>query len=204
MGSGTSLDTPTGSMYGSFQLETLHDVSGKAPLAFSARVGRLAMGAGGESLVAPCAETSPSSMLPATSLHVTRRLIVGATVQYVAGAEAGPGAQRHFKYDIQMNNARDHAVLVTAHRWEIIQPDGSVHTVARGDGVGGVQYGVKTRHLAAGDAFRIQGILTTTNALANARGAYTVRLLRKGADAGSEELVDVEVGILGLSVDGEP
>ena len=38
--SGTSLPTPTGSMHGSFQFDTLVSASGQQPLAFSGRVDR--------------------------------------------------------------------------------------------------------------------------------------------------------------------
>ena len=130
-------------------------------------------------------------MLPDTSVRSTRRIIVGT-------ADVLPPAEdmHRWRYDVQINNAREHAVRVTAHSWTVVNEAGEATLVAAGPGVGGhLQERVQT--LPPGEAFRVRGLLFARSPMANAFGSYRVEW-----DGG--EGVDAEVGVLGLSSDGAP
>ena len=56
--------------------------------------------------------------------------------------------------------------------------------------------------LPSGEAFRHQGLLTTTALTANVRGAFVITLEADDADHQADIEFEAEIGILGLSVDG--
>ena len=106
-------------------------------------------------------------MLPPTSVHATRRVIVGATTERaradLAGAEAGGGAPAHafvYKYDVQINNAREEAVEIVSRRWVVVDSEGDAAVAESGEGLGG-RFGSRTHTLPPGGAIRLQGLLTT-------------------------------------------
>jgi uncharacterized protein affecting Mg2+/Co2+ transport len=81
--SGTGMSTATGSMRGSFQLETLSKVAVPGePRAFSAHVARLGLSTDGQAVNAPCGDPAALSMIPTTSVHATQRIIVGVTSSF--------------------------------------------------------------------------------------------------------------------------
>ena len=131
-------------------------------------------------------------VLPGTSVRSTRRIIVGTSVDVLPPAED----MHRWRYDVQINNAREHAVRVTTHSWTVVDEAGEATVVAAGPGVGGhLQERVQT--LPPGEAFRVRGLLFARSPTANAFGSYRVEW-----DGG--EGVDAEVGVLGLSSDGAP
>ena len=197
--SGTQLETSHGAMHGSFQFETLRAVSGVVPSMFNARVGRLALSPTDSLEQAPCGEPARGDMLPDTSVRATRRVIVGATVERQPERSDEVAGVYRWAYDVQINNARDQAITVVAHRWMTVDADGAVKEI-NGLGVGG-KYRAKEIELPAGDAFRTKGILATATPVGNAWGAYTVRAQTAGGD---EVEIDAEVGVVGLSTDGTP
>ena len=63
------------------------------------------------------------------------------------------------------------------------------------------------RHLPAGEAFRTRGLLTSSTRIANAYGHYSVTAEASSAGAGGDAAsaeIEAQIGILGLSPDGEP
>ena len=190
--SGTSLPTNIGSMNGSFQLEILKDVSGRKPSTFAARVGRLALSPTDGLERPPCGTPAPPGVLPDTSVRSTRRIIVGTSVDVLPPAED----MHRWRYDVQINNAREHAVRVTTHSWTVVDEAGEATVVAAGPGVGG-HLQARLHTLPPGEAFRVRGLLFASTPTANAFGSYRVEW-----DGG--EGVDAEVGVLGLSSDGAP
>ena len=86
----------------------------------------------------PCGEETGG--LAPTSVHATRRVIVGVTVEPAPPplAETAAGAGHAFLYSVQINNARDGAVAVLSHEWLTVGQAGAPPTVAEsGDGPGG-------------------------------------------------------------------
>lgn len=79
--SGTSLDTPFGSMQGSFQF----DVLSPRALSFSGRVGRLALSNDGRRMEVPCVEEAHQG-LPLTSVLAVERVILGARAEFARKA----------------------------------------------------------------------------------------------------------------------
>ena len=196
--SGSSLATPSGAMHGSFQFETLRSVSGVRPSMFSGRVGRLALSPTNSLELAPCGEAAAAHLLPTTSVRATRRIIVGASVDYLSD-RSRPG-EHHWAYDVQINNAREMGVTVTEHRWVTWDERGK-KLVQEGTGVGGTM-AARTHHLPAGEAFRTKGILVASTPTANANGFYTVTAEPIG---GGEPLdIQAEIGLIGLSRGDEP
>jgi len=178
--SGTSLATPYGSMHGSFQFEVLQGSSRPADRSFSGRVGRLLLASGpGDRREVPCISSASASLLPLTSVLSTERVILGGRAEFVGRRkvkeEGGKGEswEYAFSYDVQLNNARADLVQVVAHSWTVVDSAGRRKVVADGPGVGGT-HGRKSRDLPAGDAFRVQGQLTSRTAEANAEGTYKV------------------------------
>ena len=108
--SGTSLPTSTGSMYGSFQFDTLVAVRPVHPLAFSAPVARLALSITDRGEISPCAAEPIGGTLGHSSVRATRRVIVGANARYVEHMSSPAEGLFRFAYDVQINNARPHAV----------------------------------------------------------------------------------------------
>lgn len=125
---------------------------------------------------------------------------MGASVDAVPQMSDPAPKVFRWAYDIQINNARDLALTVVAHRWVTVDADGRESVQEQGAGVGG-QFKSRTHLLPAGDAFRTRGVLTTATPTANAFGAYTVRAQTSGA---SDVEIEAEVGTIGLSVEGEP
>ena len=105
--SGASLPTPVGSMHGSFQFDTLKSISGETPSAFSARVARLALSSVDKSERPPCGAWSESAarLMPPTSVHATRRVIVGANAQYNERMSNPAKGIYRFVYDCQVRKA---------------------------------------------------------------------------------------------------
>ena len=203
--SGTTLSTPTGSMHGSFQFATLKSPnSGTRLRSFSARVARLTLSADDKGALTPCADTAAAAaLLPATSVHATRRVIVGASSRYYGFERVStPSDSLHqFVYDVQINNARAEPVTVVGHRWEVQtreQAERGEATVISGQGAGGTME-ERELQLPAGEAMRIQGLLTAAAPMARAYGAYTVRLGREGLAT-----IEVKIGEMALSIDERP
>lgn len=167
--SGTSLSTPFGSMHGSFQFEVLKGDKSPGRRSFSARVGRLLLSHDGQARKVPCPEIKDTELLPATSVLVTERVIIGAQGEFLKKAKN----HYHFSYDVQINNAREAPVEVVGHFWELVDERGRRRVLAEDSGVGGV-YGTRSRKLAAGDAFRTQGELVSPTRMANAQCTYRV------------------------------
>ena len=202
-------------MHGSFQFATLKSVSGARPRSFSARVARLTLSSTDEGATTPCAEEPAEELLQPTSVRSTRRVIVGASTHYLAQQSDPSQGVYRFVYDVQINNARASAVAIVGHSWSTTTrgQDGAPVVVA-GPGVGGMMEG-KVQMLPAGEAFRVQGVLTASGPEANAHGFYAVRLnpasasaapsaVKARAEAAVEEAIEVAIGDLALSVDDRP
>lgn len=183
--SGTSLSTKKGSMLGSFQFEVLSGRGSASERSFSARVARLSLTKDGKARMVPCASEASDDMLPPTGVLAIERVIAGATVDFV-GKKDG---KFEFKYDVQINNARDGPVNVVGHRWELVDATGKKHAVADGVGVGGV-YQSKSKALPAGEAFRTRGTLLSPTAEANLQGTYYVELRVDGEKVEIEARTD--------------
>ena len=84
---------------------------------------------------------------------------------------------------------------VVGHSWTVVDEAGAAAVVAAGPGVGG-HMRERAYTLPAGEAFRVRGLLVAPTPTANALGSYTVEW--------EDEVVDAEVGVLGLSSDGAP
>lgn len=199
--SGTTLATALGSMHGSFQFATLISSSGTRPHSFSARVARLTLSSDDSGALTPCAAETGEDLLQTTSVHATRRVIVGVSSRYAAGLSTPREGRFQFVYDVQVNNARAHPVTVVGHRWEVqteAQAREGGSSLVAGVGVGG-RMEEHREYVPAGEAFRVQGLLTASAPTANARGVYEVRL--HGAAADEEETIEVRIGDLALSAD---
>jgi ApaG protein len=194
--SGTNLQTATGSMRGSFQMEVLEDRTGSGPPAYSARVARLGLSTDGTKRAVPCGEEADSNMLPTTSVFARNRVIVGASSEYQAEKSKPKEKVFAFKYDVQINNARTHPVRVLRHHWLVTESDG--HTT-RIDGVGlGGFHNIKETTIGPGDATRYLGLVTTGAASGILEGSYTVAI------GPGEEEIEVRIGQFALSIDGTP
>lgn len=191
--SGTSLQTSYGSMYGSFQFEVLKGDTAPGRRSFSARVGRLLLSQGSKPRDVPCADVKDSELLPGTGVLVTERVIVGAQGEFTRRKKKN----YHFSYDVQINNAREAAIDVVGHTWEVVDEAGKWHVLAEGEGVGGV-YKHRSRQLAAGDAFRTQGELILSTPYANAKGTYKV--IVKG-DSGLPVEIEASTDWIGLAAE---
>ena len=201
--SGATLTTPIGAMHGGFQFETLKannrqpsafkaTGSPEPPPSFHARVARLALSSENRGENVPCAvEDDDESTLPTTSVRSTRRVIVGASAHAMPQMSKPEEGRYAFAYDVQINNAREGGLRVIGHKWTL-QTATTKFIASEGDGVGG-RMGGRAMALPAGEAFRVQGLLTADAPLANANGHYLVE------DDGSSERFEVEVGAIGLS-----
>jgi ApaG protein len=194
--SGTNLQTATGSMRGSFQMEVLEDRTGSGPASYSARVARLGLSTDGSQRAVPCGEEADSKMLPTTSVWSTSRVIVGATSEYMPDKSEPKASVFAFKYDVQINNARTHPVHVLRHRWVLTESNGHTEVIS-GVGLGGF-HGIGSTVIAPGDATRYLGMVTAGAASGILEGSYTVAI---GPD---EEEIEVEIGQLAFSIDGTP
>mmetsp|Transcript_66433 Transcript_66433/g.131717 ORF Transcript_66433/g.131717 Transcript_66433/m.131717 type:complete len:192 (+) Transcript_66433:707-1282(+) len=190
-------------MYGSFQFEILTPSASPAvkPAAFSARVARLALSASDGGERTPCPRIWEEDSLSSSSVRATRRVIVGARVDFLPQRSDPQKGVYTFAYDCQINNARAQAVRVVGHQWEVqtaAQASRQTSTLSTGDGVGGR---FETRHvsLPAGEAFRVQGLLSSDAPVAKAYGFYSVVIETEEA----EELVEVEIGAVALTAVGE-
>jgi len=191
--SGTSLSTPIGSMYGSFNFEVLKTSRVGEPRSFSARVARLALSHDGLSQKVPCIPEASADLLPSTSVLAIERVIIGGNADFVRKKKK----KYTFAYDVQINNARHDDVEVVGHRWVVVDSTGKQHVMAEGPGVGGV-YQSRSRRLSAGDAFRTQGELVSPTPEANAEGTYRVLV---AGDDGSKVEIEARTGFMGLSAD---
>ncbi|CAJ1402808.1 unnamed protein product [Effrenium voratum] len=186
--SGTSLNTPFGSMHGSFQFEILRG-RGRS---FGARVARLALSDSARAQQVPCIDEAQEGMLPLTSVLAVERVILGGHSKFTLRKDG----KYYFAYDVQFNNARDTEIEVVGHLWEVVDAQGQRHVVAEGDGVGGRFRGA-SRALAPGDAFRSQGQVFAATALGNAQGTYRVLIHEQGQKIEIEARTD----FMGLSAD---
>mmetsp|Transcript_8744 Transcript_8744/g.16579 ORF Transcript_8744/g.16579 Transcript_8744/m.16579 type:complete len:445 (+) Transcript_8744:34-1368(+) len=191
--SGTSLETSYGSMYGSFQFEVLKGDTAPGRGSFSARVGRLLLSKDSQPRDVPCVDVKDSELLPGTGVLVTERVIVGAQGDFTRRKNK----KHHFSFDVQINNAREAAVDVVGHKWELVDEAGKWHIIADGEGVGGI-YRHRSRQLAAGDAFRTQGELVSPTPYANAKGTYKVII--KG-DNGLPVEIEASTDWIGLAAE---
>ena len=69
------------------------------------------------------------SLLPTTSVHSTKRIIVGATAEWLQAARGDFVSESRghiFKYDVQINNARAEAVRVLDMYWEFTDANGKL------------------------------------------------------------------------------
>ena len=183
--SGTSIQTRTGSVEGSFQFEVLKDVSGIGAANFNAPVARLALTEERRPVRVPCAEEADiaAGFVPTTSVHSTQRVIIGATSEFQPSpAEAaGLGAQElfTFSWDIQINNAREDAVRVRDTYWQIIDADGRMATHR------GAPPSAEPPAIAPGGAYRgpyTRGTFHLTTRTGNARGFMTVEAVKSGVE----------------------
>lgn len=101
-----------------------------------------------------------------------------------------------FRYDVQINNARETDARVVGHSWTVIDAKGK-RTTTSGAGVGG-SYKTHARDVAGGDAFRAQGELLSATKLANAEGIYIVQIK---AEDGTFQEIEARTDIMGLSAD---
>lgn len=215
--SGTRIATTSGSIHGWFTFEEV--ITGRL---FPVRVARLALTQNGQTVDVPCKPPADASggTLPATSVHTTERVFVGAI---------GELAHRDddlrtfaFTVDLQVNNGRMHAVTVTGVKWEIIDAYGQRHlsegTVGEQQ-AGGVGGAIK---LAPGSALRLRTTLPQLNTpSAKISGVLLARFHQTDDDDGAGEAskkggfvemtyddVDEEreivIAPLGVSVDGGP
>jgi len=206
--SGTALATPTGSMHGSFQFDTLVSASGEEPAAFDAGVARLALSENNKGEQPPCPTEADETLLHATSVRATRRVIIGANVKFADKMSDIEKDLYRFVYDVQINNAREQAVTIVGHNWEVATRQGPP-TITLGEGVGGQAGGAGSemstkRRLPAGEAFRLRGLLTSREPIAIASGHYVVLLGSEGGEAGEgegqAETFEAEIGPLGLTL----
>jgi ApaG protein len=206
--SGTSIATPTGSVAGSFQFEVLVDRSG-ADQNFNARVGRLALTEERKPVRVPCGVEAPPSLLPTTSVHSTLRIIVGVTSEWQGATVVGMG--HVFKYDVQVNNARDHFVRIVDTYWEFTDEDGrlSFHrgpALRTGLGEGQAAAGPATLPmLQPGGAYRgpyTIGAVTLSSESGTAEGFFVVETL--DGEGEPTDVIRVRIGKLALSRTGEP
>jgi len=184
--SGTSLPTSYGSMHGSFQFEILKGKPTEEGLySFSGRVGRLLLTSSkkDKGKKVPCIDQKDADLLPLTSVLSIERVILGGRSQAAGQKVLKKGGKKQkvhlFHYDVQFNNARDAPVEFTSHSWEVVDANGNRTIVESGSGVGG-SMGGKIRKLSAGDAFRVQGQLTSETPEANAQGTYKAIIRGEG------------------------
>ena len=88
------------------------------------RVGRFALTHDGSTADVPCKSPTEAEggSLPATSVHTTDRVIVGAIAEI---AHRDDDLRKYgFAVDLQVNNGRAEAVTILAVRWEIIDANG--------------------------------------------------------------------------------
>eukprot|EP00747_Dinoflagellata_sp_TGD_P206862 gnl/TRDRNA2_/TRDRNA2_80501_c0_seq1.p1 gnl/TRDRNA2_/TRDRNA2_80501_c0~~gnl/TRDRNA2_/TRDRNA2_80501_c0_seq1.p1 ORF type:complete len:256 (-),score=49.20 gnl/TRDRNA2_/TRDRNA2_80501_c0_seq1:77-844(-) len=199
--SGTTLQTPHGSMHGSFQFEVLKGDLSAGKRSFSARVGRLLLASDPdqEPENVPCIPEADVDKLPATSVLSIERVIIGVTGRFVGEKKKTKNKPKmyEFAYDVQINNAREKVIEIIGHSWEVVDSNGRRHISHQGEGVGG-NYGTRSNPLDAGDAFRVQGVIASPTRDANAEGTY--RVLIKGDDGKTTE-IEARTDFMGLSAD---
>ena len=128
--------------------------------------------------------------------------LMPATAEELAGRNLSDAdlADYAFRYEVQINNARDAPVGVLGRRWEMIDGRGGPHE-EEGEGIGGEAELGKVK-LEAGRGVRFTGILRVPTPKANVAGHYWVKL-DLSADVGEEGVMAI-VGPLGASTDGKP
>jgi len=202
--SGTRLQTPRGSMHGWFTFENLDTQQ-----LFTVPIGRLALSREGRAEMVPCVPDGDGRKLPATSVHSTERVIVGAVVELARhDKEVGMYA---FEVDVQVNNARSVPVLIVGHRWEIIDANGQ-RLRSESHGIG-VQDGrqLTAIKMPAGSAMRIRcemPQLYTSSAVISgmilARPVDPFDPEEYKLENPDDEPVELLVAPLGASADGRP
>ena len=89
------------------------------------------------SRLVPCAAAANEALLTSTSVHSTRRVIVGAVVE-LAEFDADVGYWR-FNVDLQVNNNRELSVFLVGQRWQLVDAKGQMqNTESHGFGKGGM------------------------------------------------------------------
>jgi len=145
--SGCALDTPTGSVAGSFQFEVLDGP--RAGDMFDVPFARLGFSPDGAAVSVDCGRPAAGSgFLPATSVYARQRVIVGANTDFrgvvknargVDAGELGAGwtSKRRWKYilDVQINNARTAPIVVRKLTFTVVDAKGR-ETHGEGDGLG--------------------------------------------------------------------
>ena len=228
--SGSTLPTSWGSMRGSFQIETLargsrssssSSISSISSISsssssssstdsqctpgpetfFSARVARLALtNAAGDPVKAPCGDEAPASHVPATSVRSTERIIIGASLDFVAEASKPERGEWAFRFDVQINNARAFPIVCRTHQWRIDpgKADGAVVQIRTGLGLGGF-HEIGDKKIEPQAAFRFLGLLIVNSPSPRALidGEFGVELEEGG-------MVAAKIGRLAASADGQP
>ena len=207
--SGVELTTVVGSLHGSFHIFPLRDDEDddkvgyggalRPPRPFDALVGRLALAPDGKETDVPC-PPSHAERIPPTSVSITDRVVIGASLRYAPELSDADLADYAFRYEVQINNARDAPVGVLGRRWEMIDGRGGPHE-EEGEGIGGEAELGKVK-LEPGRGVRFTGILRVPTPKANVAGHYWVKL-DLSADVGEEGVMAI-VGPLGASTDGKP
>jgi len=191
--SGTRIATPLGSMHGWFTFE-----EARTGHLFAVRVGRFALTHDGSTADVPCKSPTEAEggSLPATSVHTTDRVIVGAIAEI---AHRDDDLRKYgFAVDLQVNNGRAEAVTILAVRWEIIDANGLrqvSHGTVGDNGLGAIK-------LAPNSALRLRTTLPLLHTpSAKISGVLLARFEQPG-EADSEAAPDVG-GYVELSYDGE-
>ena len=178
--SGTRIATPSGSMTGWFTFEDRSNGQ-----LFSVPIARLALSRRGTSEVVPCGHATSSKKLPATSVHATKRVIVGAISEV---EKKDDDLHKYtFAVDLQVNNLRDTSITVHAIYWEIVTANGRRlevrNPIARngGDASGGIT-------LDPGVALRMKSTLPEIDTpTARASGRLSVRFGDQSGVSGVSE-----------------
>ena len=225
--SGTRIATESGSMHGYFTFEEVDANSNGLQSAssgkgFVARAGRLALSSDGLSTEVPCAgpiDPANGGRLPATSVHSTNRVLVGAVAELASRDD--DLRVYAFLIDLQVNNAREESVTILGIKWEIIDANGQRHHSA--GTVGGKDAGkIGTIRLHPGSALRLR---TTLPQLHTPKAKISGALIARFGDTKEElgdlstpvfepledtdlipedEPVEIVIAPLGASVDGAP
>lgn len=226
--SGAQLATPVGSMSGSFHIEVLkHGGFGSSCSAypdefFSARVARLALtGFEEEPLKVPCGDPAKNGLVPTTSVHSSKRVIVGVTVEHVGVQRPSAGdvddedsddtsgnsasatsaevkAKKHiYRYDVQINNARTMPIKVEAFSWRIRTLRGEIvqEEMIEGEGLGGFHQ-IPPRIIEDGDAFRWLGLLLIDGEEGMLDGHFLVNT--------EEGTIRAKIAEMAMTKDGKP
>jgi len=193
------LETGYGALHGSYQFEVLSGPDiGRA---FSANLGRLMLSNGTYNQnPMPCAREADvlARELPTTSVFNSHRVIAGVTASHVPTLSDADLFRYVYMYDLQIQNARDHAIVVHGHEWNFLDARGVLHT-ENGIGLGGTDRTGKVK-IPAGRGTRHRGTfeLPTSTGIASARFVVTFD------GDGDYSTVEILVAPFGVSVNNEP